>query len=113
MPRYEGSYPSCLGITGIPTTNIADLLFAAQAVRQFQNSIQRTPTFDTFTEPGTIAAGAQSLTIANIGTDTAQVLGNDLLPGAGISLAANGDDTLGPISYVASATAILSVVGLI
>lgn len=69
-----------------------------------------TVTQETFVAGGTVAAGAVKVSIMNIGTTNATVLGNALEPGLSIPFEATEGKTLPAIAYIASATAILKIV---
>jgi hypothetical protein len=70
-------------------------------------SITRTPTYTRTLTTGTIAAGAQSIAIANIGVSEGTVLGVILPAGASISWSVNAMDTLSAVSYNATSTTFL------
>jgi hypothetical protein len=61
------------------------------------------------TSAGSVAAGAKSATFINKGTTDATVAGGPLSPGASVTFAVDGADTLAAIAYTASATAILQI----
>lgn len=67
----------------------------------------RTTSFINTTTTGTIATGANSVAIANIGALDGTVKGVNLPAGASISFAANGNDTLDAIIYSATGTNLL------
>lgn len=67
----------------------------------------RVTSFINTTTTGLVAAGANSVAIANIGSAAGTVKGVNLPPGCAISFAANGSDTLDAISYVATGTIFL------
>lgn len=58
---------------------------------------------------GTVAAGAQEVGFRNTGTTNATVAGGTLAPSEYVSFSTHGNDTLGAIAYIASATAILTI----
>lgn len=76
-------------------------------VESVNTSVSRTTTFTNTTTTGTIAAGANSVAIANIGAAVGTVKGVNLPAGASISFAANGNDTLDAIIYSATGTNLL------
>lgn len=73
----------------------------------FDNVAIRTTTFISASNNGTIAAGAQSVAIANIGEAPGTVKGTSLPIGAAISWGVNGRDTLDAIAYNATGTTFL------
>jgi hypothetical protein len=70
-------------------------------------SVNRTSAFINTTNAGTIAAGAQSVAIANIGSAVGTVKGTNLPVGASISWGANANDKLDAINYDATGTTFL------
>ena len=78
-----------------------------------QTGVERTPTMLRAVAGSTIAAGAFSVSFANVGTTTATVLNENLEPGETISFDAGAiNNTLGAIVYQANATAILLIITL-
>jgi len=76
-----------------------------------QTGAIRTPTMERAVVGGTIVAGAYSVSFANVGTATATVLTADLEPGETVSFDAGAiNNTLGEITYTASATGILLII---
>ncbi len=69
--------------------------------------VQRTPTLTIYTNSGTIAAGSQSVTIANTGIASGTVLGTALAVGQTVTFQANGIDILSAITYNATGTTFL------
>jgi len=69
----------------------------------------RTPSMSTETTAGTVAAGALSVSFANIGTASATVAGGALPQGYSVTFDAPKGDTLAAIAYTASATATLLI----
>lgn len=67
-------------------------------------STSRTTTFINTTTTGTVAAGASSIAIANIGNVAGLVKGSPLPAGASISFASNGNDVLDAINFSATNT---------
>lgn len=59
----------------------------------------RTPSFSTVTTSGSVASGAKSVSVGNIGGKNGTWLGSNLAPGASLSFDAQGNDTLGAFAY--------------
>lgn len=68
-----------------------------------------TPSLTSVTSSGTIAAGAKSVSILNIGTSDGAVLGTTLPPGISVSFKASEGKTLTAIAYVATASSELLI----
>lgn len=81
----------------------------ALVVTQSPNGTSRTASLTQVTSSGTVSAGAQSVTFANVGTANATVSGGTLAPNQTVSFSVNYPDTIGAITYTASATAILNI----
>jgi hypothetical protein len=81
----------------------------ALVVTQSPNGTARTASLAQVTSSGTVSAGAQSVTFANVGTANATVAGGALAPNQTVSFSVNYPDTLAAITYTASATAILNI----
>lgn len=64
----------------------------------------RTPAYSRVTDAATIAAGAKSVTIKNVGDAAGTVLTVSLPPGESIKFSVDGADTLAAIAYVATGT---------
>jgi hypothetical protein len=64
----------------------------------------RTPSYTRVSDAATIAAGAKSVTIANVGSAAGTVLTVSLGVGEKVSFSVDGADTLGAIAYVATGT---------
>jgi hypothetical protein len=69
-----------------------------------------TPAQSTVTSGGTVAAGFKKVSIANLGTVNATVLGNALEPGFAINFEAEEGKSLDAIAYTAGATSALKIV---
>jgi hypothetical protein len=67
----------------------------------------QTPSFTSVTTSGTIAAGATSVSIANVGSFDGTVLGTNLPAGASIEFNANWIHILGSVNYDATGTTFL------
>ena len=66
-------------------------------------TVVRTPNIERYTNAGTIAAGAYSMSIANVGTANATVKTKTLKPGETISFDAGGiSNTLAAVAYDAT-----------
>jgi len=84
---------------------------------EIKGNPNKTPSLDRQTANGTVAAGAFSVSFANVGTADAGIGGDNSVPTAGTVLApgetvtfsGSGKDTLAAIDYQASATAILLI----
>lgn len=84
---------------------------------EIKGNPNKTPSLDRKTANGTVAAGAFSVSFANVGTDNAGIGGDNTVPTAGTLLApgetvtfsGSGKDTLAAIDYQASATATLLI----
>jgi len=64
----------------------------------------RTPAYSRVTDAATIAAGAKSVTIKNVGSADGTVLTVTLPIGESVSFSVDGADTLAAIAYVATGT---------
>lgn len=73
-------------------------------VENISVSTARTTSFINTTTTGTIAAGANSVAIANIGSAAGTVKTVSLPAGSAISFGANGNDVLDSIGFVATST---------
>ncbi len=85
---------------------------------EIKGNPNKTPSLDRVTTNGTVAAGAFSVTFANVGTTAAGIggdntapatAGTDLDPGETVTFSGSGKDTLEAIDYQASATAKLLI----
>ena len=65
---------------------------------------ERTPGYDLVTDAATIAAGAKSVTIENVGGADGTVQTKSFPVGRKVSWSVDGADTLGAIAYVATGT---------
>ena len=70
-------------------------------------STQRTPSLTSVTSSGTIALGARSVAIANIGAAAGTVLGTSVGTGVTVNFTAQSPDTLAAIAYDATGTTFL------
>jgi hypothetical protein len=70
-------------------------------------STQRTPSLTSVTSSGTIALGARSVSIANIGAAAGTVLGTSVGAGVTVTFTAQSPDTLAAIAYNATGTTFL------
>lgn len=70
-------------------------------------STQRTPSLTSVTSSGTIALGARSVSIANIGAAAGTVLGTSVGAGVTVNFTAQSPDTLAAIAYNATGTTFL------
>ena len=86
---------------------------------EIKGNPNKTPSLDRQTANGTVAAGAFSVSFANVGTADAGIGGDNtgppvvagtvLAPGETVTFSGSGKDTLAAIDYQASATAILLI----
>lgn len=84
-----------------------EAIAAIEEVSNCLSLIVRATNFISTSSAGTIAAGANSVAIANVG-DAAGAVKNEVMPaGAAISWSANGRDVLDEISYDATGTTFL------
>lgn len=67
-------------------------------------STARTPSYSRVTDAATIAAGAKSVTISNVGIAAGTVMTVSLPVGESVSFSVDGADTLASIAYVATGT---------
>jgi hypothetical protein len=86
-------------------TGLTDAELRASPVPMTIAGAARTPSMITETSAGTVAAGALSVSFANIGTASATVAGGAPPKGYSVTFDAPKGDTLAAIAYTASATA--------
>ena len=109
----QTSIPVSAAIT-YPLGDRSDTQSVSVTIARDEVGIEKTPTMLRAVVGDTIAAGAFSVSFANVGTATATVLGADLEPGETVSFDAGAiNNTLGAITYTASATGILLIITLI
>lgn len=76
----------------------------ATVIMTTNTGIQRDVLLTTEVGPGSVEAGARSVSITNTGAETGLVLGVPFPAGASYSLQAEGNDTLAAISFDATGT---------
>ena len=96
-----------------PLGDWSDTESVSVTIARNEVGIEKTPTMLRAVVGGTVAAGAFSVSFANVGTITETVLGANLEPGETVSFDAGAiNNTLGAITYTASATGILLIIAL-
>lgn len=97
----------------LASLQLLDSILQAVSVSPLPPSSTRTPSLTRVTTPGTVAAGAFSVSVYNAGTTDGVWLGATIKPGEQFTYAAPGNDTLGAFAYTASATAELVITTIV
>jgi len=90
-----------VGTAGAQLGTAASPLYVAAGT---SGGAARTPAYSRVTDAATIAAGAKSVTIKNVGGADGTVLTVALPVGESITFSVDGADTLAAIAYVATGT---------